>query len=321
MYNFCHQRGLREVWAYFWTSWYSPKVWKLWARSSSPYLTRLRTTMTVENFWKQLKHDYLHHIVHPRLDQLVYILIYDVNPAYFMGLSGKVYTMSVKDWTCTCGRQKFDWYHLCKHLVQAVPDLSLSFWTQVIRRRVQPLYRHVELELGEVEDGSITDGDDPGWIVGNESLTGGAWRHIGIQKVLGKQRTDNETEPEVSLVEPQRSSSPIEYGTADEHQMDQWCENLLTRADELEAAAKIMRAQTVHRNPIWIKSVAERDVGRDAADLVADIRRHETTGRTRDNTWARPKNGLERRRVANVMGYMANIPENPVPGLSSSGQE
>ncbi|KAJ7581307.1 hypothetical protein C8J56DRAFT_763243, partial [Mycena floridula] len=55
----------------------------LWACSSSPYLTRLRTTMTVENFWKQLKHDFLHHIVHPRLDQLVWILIYEVNPAYF----------------------------------------------------------------------------------------------------------------------------------------------------------------------------------------------------------------------------------------------
>ncbi|KAJ7572871.1 hypothetical protein C8J56DRAFT_1138078, partial [Mycena floridula] len=82
MYTFCHARGLPEVWAYMWTSWYCPKVWKLWARSSSPYLTRLRTTMTVENFWKQLKHDFLHHIVHPRLDQLVWILIYEVNPAY-----------------------------------------------------------------------------------------------------------------------------------------------------------------------------------------------------------------------------------------------
>jgi len=38
--------------------------------------------MTVENFWKILKHHYLHHLVHPRLDQLVRILIYLVNPAY-----------------------------------------------------------------------------------------------------------------------------------------------------------------------------------------------------------------------------------------------
>ncbi|KAJ7572190.1 hypothetical protein C8J56DRAFT_906278 [Mycena floridula] len=178
-------------------------------------------------------------------------------------------------------------------------DLSLHDFLRVLG----DANKIVALTLGEVEDGSITDGDDPGWIVGNESLTGGAWRHIGIQKVLGKQRADNETEPEVSLVEPQQSSSPIEYGTADEHQMDQWCENLLTRADELEAAAKIMRAQTV------------------PPQSYLDKKRHETTGRTRDNTWARPKNGLERCRVDNVMGYMANIPENRVPGLSSSGQE
>ena len=31
-YQFCYQRGLREVWGYLWTSWYAPKVWKLWAR-------------------------------------------------------------------------------------------------------------------------------------------------------------------------------------------------------------------------------------------------------------------------------------------------
>lgn len=37
MYTFCKERGLREVWAYMWTSWYSSKMWPLWARSSSPY--------------------------------------------------------------------------------------------------------------------------------------------------------------------------------------------------------------------------------------------------------------------------------------------
>ncbi|THV01357.1 hypothetical protein K435DRAFT_565736, partial [Dendrothele bispora CBS 962.96] len=83
MYNFCFQRGLREVWGYMWTSWYSPKMWELWARSTnSQLLSRLRTTMNVENFWKQLKHDNLHHILHPRLDQLVWILIHEVTPSY-----------------------------------------------------------------------------------------------------------------------------------------------------------------------------------------------------------------------------------------------
>ena len=39
--------------------------------------------MNVENFWRQLKHDFLHHILRPRLDQLVYILIYTV-PEYVL---------------------------------------------------------------------------------------------------------------------------------------------------------------------------------------------------------------------------------------------
>ena len=55
MYQFCYQRGLSEVWGYMWTSWYQPKVWKIWAHSSS-YLSRLWTTMMVKNFWCQLKH-------------------------------------------------------------------------------------------------------------------------------------------------------------------------------------------------------------------------------------------------------------------------
>ena len=38
MYTFCFQHGLAEVWAYLWTSWYSPSKWILWARSTSSYL-------------------------------------------------------------------------------------------------------------------------------------------------------------------------------------------------------------------------------------------------------------------------------------------
>lgn len=59
MYTFCKARGLREVWAYMWNQWYRPPMWRLWARSTSPRLSRLRTTMTTENHWKQIKHDYL----------------------------------------------------------------------------------------------------------------------------------------------------------------------------------------------------------------------------------------------------------------------
>ncbi|KAF9230573.1 hypothetical protein BU15DRAFT_30989, partial [Melanogaster broomeanus] len=82
MYMFCYQRGLREVWAYMWSSWYSPSRWPLWARSTTAYVSRLRTTMNAENHFKQLKHHHLHHLLRPRLDQLIWILCTKVTPGY-----------------------------------------------------------------------------------------------------------------------------------------------------------------------------------------------------------------------------------------------
>ena len=84
MYSFCKQRGLREVWGYLWANWYSPQRWVLWARSSSPdILTISRTTMGTENFWRQLKHNFLHNVNRPRIDNLVYIILNKVSPAYY----------------------------------------------------------------------------------------------------------------------------------------------------------------------------------------------------------------------------------------------
>ncbi|OCH85782.1 hypothetical protein OBBRIDRAFT_739263, partial [Obba rivulosa] len=92
MYNFCYARGLREVWGYMWTRWYLEVQWLLWARSASPRISRLRTTMIVKNFWKQLeglhidryilKHDFLHHLLHLHLDHLVWILCTKVAPVW-----------------------------------------------------------------------------------------------------------------------------------------------------------------------------------------------------------------------------------------------
>ncbi|KAI0042580.1 hypothetical protein FA95DRAFT_1456218, partial [Auriscalpium vulgare] len=217
MYHFCHLRGLREVWGYLWTQWYAPNQWKLWARSTSPRISRLRTTMNVENFWKQLKHDFLHNLLRPRLDHLVWILKTQVTAAYFVRadvledshrlgrskalttyqtyfkrawreLSRKpiqrdltrtfVYQTDVLSWTCNCGSQKFNTHHLCKHLVQAVPEPSTRFWRQVIRRRTTPIYRHPELHAvsaaayADPNDGSITDGDDHVWL-GDAAVLGG----------------------------------------------------------------------------------------------------------------------------------------------------
>ncbi|KAJ7474160.1 hypothetical protein FB451DRAFT_1035044 [Mycena latifolia] len=198
MYMFCFQRGLREVWGYFWTTWYAPKRWKLWARSTSPYVSRLRTTMNVENFWKQLKHGFLHNHVRPHLDLLVWILVTKVTPAYLarahvledgyrIGRSKPLtpfqkqfkaawlallklpistdadqkYITCVAQWTCTCKAYKFHCCHLCKHLVQAVGLPPMKFWGQVVRRRTVPLYRHpalVSIDEAAVQYTEPTDG-------------------------------------------------------------------------------------------------------------------------------------------------------------------
>lgn len=39
MYYHCKRNGLPDIWGYMWTQWYSPKRWKLWARSTSPLLS------------------------------------------------------------------------------------------------------------------------------------------------------------------------------------------------------------------------------------------------------------------------------------------
>ena len=194
MYEFCKKRGLREVWGYMWACWYSPKMWKLWARSTSTYLSRLRTTMGIENFWRQLKHNYLHHVARPWLDHLVWILIYKVTPSYFartqilddthhLGrskplttyqrvfkkswltlmkkeISNKAYTINVSTWTCNCRHQKYHCHHLCKHLVQAVGLPDKRFFRTVVRRRVVPIYQHPLLVLKGSTPGEYVEPDE-----------------------------------------------------------------------------------------------------------------------------------------------------------------
>jgi hypothetical protein len=258
MYLFCHQRGLREAWGYLWSQWYSAQKWILWARSTTPYVSRIRTTMGAENFWKQLKGDFLHHLARPRLDQLVWILCSKVIPAwiaraqaleddfragrskslttyqnYFKrawkahanaSASGRAYQTNVSKWQCNCGRQKFDAYALCKHLVHAIPQPPPRFWRQVVRRRTVPFYQHPVLqsisnpssgdttvdEFVDVNAGSITDGDDHKWLGDMKVLTDGGWRKLNetnkAGSILGKR--ESEDDRDVSENERWKSNSP-----------------------------------------------------------------------------------------------------------------
>ncbi|KAG8894884.1 hypothetical protein FRB99_000926 [Tulasnella sp. 403] len=177
MYMHCKRNGLTEVWAYAWNQWYRPDQWKLWARSASPLLSRLQTTMTVENHWKVLKHHYLHNLHRPRLDHALFIVFTNVIPAfmcqaetledrYRLGRAkalttfqkafkrawqekamkeiqhpGK-YAINTHKWQCNCGGQATDTHHLCKHLVQAVAPPPPKFFSEVVHRRTVPLYHH-----------------------------------------------------------------------------------------------------------------------------------------------------------------------------------
>jgi hypothetical protein len=70
MYQFCFQRGLREVWGYMWTAWYCPTKFRLWVRSSEPkFIGRWHTTMSVENFWCNLKHETLGALLRAEIHQ------------------------------------------------------------------------------------------------------------------------------------------------------------------------------------------------------------------------------------------------------------
>ncbi|KAK7052648.1 hypothetical protein R3P38DRAFT_2501889 [Favolaschia claudopus] len=183
-----------------WTAWYCPAKYKLMARASHPdFIGRWRTTMSVENFWRNLKHGTLHHLLHPRLDQLVYLIATEVLPSFeakmqnfdpdfrkgrskaltpfqkqfkkgwktleSRALGQRTYQTDLSRWTCSCGQQKYNALLLCKHLVQSVKPPDAAFFRTVVRRRVIPFYSH---PLLEAKDGSIIDP-----LTGDGSVTDG----------------------------------------------------------------------------------------------------------------------------------------------------
>jgi hypothetical protein len=79
--------------------------------------------------------------------------------------------------------------------------------------------------------------------------------------------------------------------------------SLLAHAEDFEKAAAILRSQVPHRNKLWMSSIVKRNVGADVSELVTDIRKFESTSRTRETTWARNGDKEGRRRIQNTMGY------------------
>ncbi|THH12617.1 hypothetical protein EW146_g7526 [Bondarzewia mesenterica] len=338
MYQFCHQRQLNDVWAYFWNNWYSGKRWPLWARSTSPHLSRLRTTMTVENFWKQLKHEFLHHLLRPRLDQLIWILVAQVTPTYMyraeildtgyragrsrpltafqtyfkwswiwlqsVKCSGKKYMTSIETWTCNCGAQKYNTHHLCKHLVQAVGPLPMTFWGQVIRRRAVPLYRHPDLRALNAaqasttaavrydlptHNGNISDRDDQGASTAIATHPSA----LGIIDTNGPHTPSRRKAP----------WTPLGDDSSGDEEMSRKVRVLERTTRDLIEAGEIILDQLPHRNNIWINSMHQQNIGAVAGHLVHDVRWVEATGHVRENTWPQTGDLEALRRSRNTMGY------------------
>nr|GAT42907.1 predicted protein [Mycena chlorophos] len=185
-----------------WPAWYCPEKYKIWARSTQPdRIGRWRTTMAVENFWRNLKHDTLRNLLHPRLDQLIFLIATEILPAFtakmqifdptyrqgrapeltpfqvafkreWIKLSKRalgtcLYDTDVRRWVCTCGQQKYNAYLLCKHLVQALMPPPPAFFARVLRRRVIPFYSDPSFKL---KDGTPVDAMDFARSISNGDL-------------------------------------------------------------------------------------------------------------------------------------------------------
>ncbi|KAG8894871.1 hypothetical protein FRC00_008347 [Tulasnella sp. 408] len=365
MYMHCKRNGLTEVWAYMWTQWYSPTRWGLWARSTSKYLSRLRTTMTVENHWNQLKHHYLHFLHRPRLDQVIYLISTALIPdfmsyahrledSYRLGrarrltpaqkrfkkawkakrkaeVSGRIYQTNVELWQCNCGAQEGDSYHLCKHLVQAVPEPPISFFTEVVRRRTAPLYRHPCLRLlGEPQraypdpaDGSITEGDDHEGLGGHDLLRTGksgvrgtGWVGIlagtALEGLLKRKRAgpgspaDSELDNNGRQVRVRVDDAADGRARVEEDEEREECTSLkaqlLALAGAMEKGAQIIRGQVPHENITWMrgmrKALGEKWQSQ-LTTVLQDIDHHEKNGRA--TTW--PRNAKEQRASRHTLGF------------------
>ena len=154
MYEFCHQKDLKNVWAYMWTNWYQKNIWILWARAGNPEKIGLyRTTMLVEAHWKVIKRDYLPKFFRPRLDLVVFVIINRLLPHYqrrysqivsgretvswrkdfkkdWKNLMGRqtsnFHVTDAERWVCSCRAFLINRWPMCYHLVNGVTVTSSS---------------------------------------------------------------------------------------------------------------------------------------------------------------------------------------------------
>lgn len=215
---------------------------------------------------------------------------------------------------------------------KAVEPPPKTFWQQVVRRRVTPLYRHpVLVPRGSAhglfidpDDGSITDGDDNLWSGDVRLLEHGRWREIfGGPRRNG---TGSDQQPKGDAVTNAATASPHDHDDRltlpppnmpeyeggvsddeDERELEEAAENSRNLARRLREAADLIDEQNnlpLEKKKLFVLGLKRKNVGRDVVRLADDMRHAKSTGRTRDTTWTSTKAPpRKRQRTANLMGY------------------
>ncbi|KZT57507.1 hypothetical protein CALCODRAFT_434063, partial [Calocera cornea HHB12733] len=160
MYAYCVKHDLREVWAYMWTNHYQPSRWSLWARCEAEEIPRLRTTMISESHFRLLKHNFLKHNSKPRVDYLIWLLLYQLVPHLHKRFTNLMDGRGRSRGLEASWRREFkrDWRRCANalvseertmghytHVVHMVHPPTPRFFKEVTRYRKAPVWRHAEL--------------------------------------------------------------------------------------------------------------------------------------------------------------------------------
>jgi len=96
------------------------------------------------------------------------------------------------------------------------------FFTQIVRRRVVPLYRHPALhhtgepvmnDSGNIADGDMSDGDDHVWLENLSALANGRWRGLAASIYLKRRMREEEVEEDtVGVARLLRAGTTIDGG-------------------------------------------------------------------------------------------------------------
>ncbi|KAJ6525952.1 hypothetical protein B0H19DRAFT_1275831 [Mycena capillaripes] len=240
----------------------------------------------LKNFWRNLKHQTLHHFLHPCLNQLVYLIEFEVllyteakmqifetefhpGPAKTLTPYRKAFKNLLEDpsdlstWTFSCGQQRYNAFLLCKHLGQAFDPPHPDFFRKAVRCQVTPFYSHRLLRLKDgsefnlVASGYVSDGTKRKRVLPAQVMTSPPRSGSGLDPFL-------------------LSSSPF---IADEEEDDSSLEWVKKRIIEVEAGLPVLKTQL----KIWegIEMIPDH-----LATMGGDVRRFTEAGAVRTITHA-----------------------------------